>query len=113
VFEKLHNGERDLAMRAGVALAVRTLIENHEPVHDWVLGYAAHELVGQPEGLLSSSSDRWAHYAHGVQQRLELEGGPGDSGWWNRLPLPVSGAANTVAGMVLDIAAALTAHVAA
>jgi hypothetical protein len=102
MFEGLHNGQRDIALRAGVALAVRNLVDHSVTVPHQVLGYAAHELVGAPVGLLSSSSERWTRYAEGVQRSIQ-QGRDGDvNDWWGgNYTVPVAQAAQMVARTIL------------
>ena len=102
MFEGLHNGQRDIAMRAGVALAVSNLIDSGTPVGHSVLGYAAHEQVGAAVGLLSSSSSRWTRYAEGVEQRIRDGNAPSVNDWWGgNYTAPVNQAAQTVADTIL------------
>ena len=102
MFEGLHNGQRDIAMRAGVALAVRNLVDRGTPVGHRVLGYVAHEQVGATVGLLSSSSSRWTRYAEGVEQRIRAGNAPSVNDWWGgNFTAPVVQAAQTVAATIL------------
>ena len=103
MFEGLHHGERDLAMRAGIALAVRRLLQNGSAFDDSSLGEVAHQLVGVPAGLFSSSPSRWAQYAAAVQANLRRDGGAAvNERWGSYYTGPVADAAQTVADIIVS-----------
>ena len=102
MFEGLHHGERDLAMRAGIALAVRRLLDNGSGFDQAALGDFAHELVGVPAGLFSSSPSRWAQYAAAVQANLRRGGATTvNAHWGSYYTGPVADAARTVADIIV------------
>ncbi len=102
MFDGMHNGQRDLAMRAGVALAVRCLVESSSTVRYKYVGYAAHDLVGAPVGLLSSSSSRWTQYAEAVELSIQEEGAQSvNTRWGSNFTATVAASAEDVADIIL------------
>ena len=102
MFDGMHNGERDLAMRAGVALVVRGLVESSSTIRYEYVGYAAHDLVGAPVGLLSSSSSRWTRYAEAVEMSIQEEGAQSvNTRWGSNFTAVVAESAEDVADIIL------------